>query len=220
MSFESNNSSQEVEPTVSAVPLFQYKKLQFKNFPSASFSEIQDTLPKEDNPSFDNTLCKKSLSAPLLSKNTCPYTHILVADDDSFQHLYYKILFTSKSPIPTKLFNITKKYKVSLHFSGEELLERYSRVCQCLGTCSGVKLIIVDYQMGQDKLNGVEVCKILRERGYKGRLILRTSESKEYLEKKHEDFGVMIRDGTIDALVSKEFIEEGKKTIFEYLLGK
>jgi len=99
-------------------------------------------------------------------------------------------------------------------------LERYSRVCQCLGTCSGVKLIIVDYQMGQDKLNGVEVCKILRERGYKGRLILRTSESKEYLEKKHEDFGVMIRDGTIDALVSKEFIEEGKKTIFEYLLGK
>jgi len=211
-SFESN--SQEAEPSVSAVPLFPKKKLQFKTFQCASFSEITDTLPKED-PNFDQILCKKSLSAPLLSKNKCSYTHILIADDDPFQHLYYKTLFSGKLPLHSKLFTPLPKYKISLYFSGEDLLEKFNKVS---AACSGVKLIIVDYQMGNEKLNGVEVCVRLRKMGYLGSLLLRTSETREYLQEKHQDFEELVREKVIDALVSKENVEEGKTIIFECLL--
>jgi len=135
----------------------------------------------------------------------------LVADDNTFQHLYYSSLFRKNTPSGSSTAIEKQKWSVDLSFCGEQLLEKYIKTSEC--ECQQLKLIVVDYQMGKDKLNGIEVCVKLRRMGYKGPLVLRTSEPEELLREKHKE----MEEGILTMLVSKNDIEGGKKIVEEFL---
>jgi len=140
----------------------------------------------------------------------------LVADDDAFQHLYYSSLFRKNAFEGSSTAGEKQKWSVDFSFCGEQLLEKYVERSEC--ECRQLKLIIVDYQMGEGKLNGIEVCGKLRRMGYKGPLVLRTSESEEFLREKHPEMEG--EEGVITMLVSKNDAEGGKKIIDEFLSGR
>jgi len=96
-------------------------------------------------------------------------------------------------------------------FSGEELLDKLSGVVEC--GCKTTKLVIIDYQMGDKKLNGVETCIKVRKDGYKGHVLLRTSETKDSLKKNHKDFEQLLQENIINVLVSKSDASFGNKFI-------
>jgi len=135
----------------------------------------------------------------------------LVADDDYFQHLYYYGLFHKS--LDLQVFE-QEDVNVQLSFSGEELLEKLEKIKAC--GCEKIRLVILDYQMGDDKLNGVATAKKLRETGYGGPVLLRTSEKKEELERKHENFEGLIKDKVIDTIVPKSDSKLGKELIEFY----
>jgi len=96
-------------------------------------------------------------------------------------------------------------------FSGEELLDKLTRVVEC--GCKSTKLVIIDYQMGDEKLNGVETCIKVRKDGYKGHVLLRTSETEDSLKKNHKDFEQLLQDNIINVLVNKSDASFGNKFI-------
>ncbi len=199
-----------IEPETPTLPLFKKKTHNFQ-LPSSNSLPQSPAAPLMISkiPSFDDKFEKKPLSGFLKSKNKkCLCPEILIADDDPFQHIYYKAYFIGGSK---------EKYETALCFSGEELLEKYAQICQCPGKCGKLRLVIVDYQMGKKKLNGVEVSLKVREKGYSGGLILRSGETKEYLKVNHENFETIIQERTIDVFVSKDNIEEGQKIMSQYL---
>ncbi len=75
------------------------------------------------------------------------------------------------------------------------------------------RLVIVDYQMGKKKLNGVETSLVVRKDGYKGHLLLRTSETKDSLKENHKGFEQLLQKNVINFLVSKSDVTFGDKFI-------
>jgi len=145
----------------------------------------------------------------------CP--HIIIADDDPFQHFYYQSFF--QKTVDLDGFNITKEdLKIELCQSGEELIERCEKVAKC--DCGSLVLVITDYNMGIDKINGVETAINVRKVGYNGSVILRTSETKEYLKEKHQDFDDLLIDETVDAYVEKEDLKKVKDIVKECMARK
>lgn len=143
---------------------------------------------------------------------TCP--HVLVADDDNFQHLYYQNLFQRSldfSELPISRDNL----RVKMCFSGEELLEELKDILQC--GCSKLMLIITDYSMGNTKLDGINTASKVREAGYEGQVLLRTSETVEFLKSKHLNLDKIVGTRIIDELVSKADFQQGKEVIQDFL---
>lgn len=149
----------------------------------------------------DVTKALRANSMPIKSNCTCP--GILAADDDLFQHAYYKCLFYTK--------NKPEDHCLQTCFSGEELIESLNKVMEC--GCGTMKLVITDYQMGEKNLNGVETSVKARKGGYKGPLFLRTSETKDFLKENHEDFELLLKENVINVLVNKSDVSFGQKFI-------
>mgnify|MGYP003578495853 CR=1 FL=1 len=99
--------------------------------------------------------------------------------------------------------------------SGEELVTYFSEICSC--PCGTLTMIITDYSMGIGKMNGVETLLAIREKGFKGPIILRTSEDREALNKLHGNFENLLETKEIECLLNKQNHLETKSTIYELL---
>jgi len=188
----------------------------FQNKASLDFPRSSISLDGKEIHSVFNThnIFKFPLDHTTHKNDTCNCPHILVADDDGFQHLYYQSLF-QKSLDFDGIYISRENLRLHLCFSGEELIKKFTEIKEC--GCSELLLIITDYQMGLDKLDGVKTSTYLREAGYIGPLILRTSESQEYLKEQHDDFGKLIEMKIISDVLDKSDIQNGKETIQIYL---
>ena len=176
------------------------KRLDTETFGSKTYMEEEDVDDYNYN---DNNNC------------SCP--DILFADDDTFEHFYYLTLFTS-SMNSTEVSNDNSKFnynnfKIQALFSGEKLLEALKKILEC--GCKKLKLIISDYFMGKDKMNGVKVCKSVRDMGYDGYTLLRTSETKTSLHSKHEDLDEMINKDIISRFLMKKDLKATKELILK-----
>ena len=204
------------EPTISRIPSFPKSDMGNTRqlFHSDSLSKIKRLDSRTISSLLEKTAITRSSSDPegLASSCTCP--HVLTADDDEFQHTYYKILFHQS--LNYDGLSITKEnVRVQLSFSGESLIENYKRMAKC--QCNNLMVVIVDYHMGSNKLNGVQVCKELRSLGFEGPILLRTSESENSLLENHKDFLELIENKTINAMLKKSDSKLGKEAIKSYM---
>ncbi len=177
-------------------------------------SKQDDLKDANDDVCNQSTLFKFALNHTTMKMEICSCPHILIADDDSFQHLYYQSLF-QKSLDFEGIFVSRENLRVQLFFSGEELLQSFQRIQKC--GCKELVMIITDYQMGSGKLNGVDTCTQLRSAGYKGTLFLRTSESLKDLKYSHPNFSQLFETNIINALIEKGNLQDGKEIIQSYL---
>lgn len=145
---------------------------------------------------------------------TCP--HIFLADDDPFQGFYYQTLF-QKSLDFEGLAIEKKDFGFDLFKSGEELLKRYKSTQTC--RCSRKLMIIVDYNMGKGKMNGIETALELRKIGFAGIIILRTSETDEYLKENHKDLERILERKVVNEILGKNNHNETKERI-QGIMGK
>jgi len=143
-------------------------------------------------------------------QRSCKCPQVLIADDDSFQHFYYHTLF-QKSFNSKDLSPEMEHLRLQLCYSGEELLECLNEIQKC--GCNTVMLVIIDYYMGKENLNGIETSIAVRKIGYDGFLLLRTSETQESLKGLHENIDDLFTQKTISALVVKSDINKGKEII-------
>jgi len=167
-------------------------------------------IKEENDVCNQSTLFKYALNHTTMKMEICSCPHILIADDDSFQHLYYQSLF-QKSLDFEGIFVSRENLRVQLFFSGEELLESFKKIQEC--GCTQLVMIITDYQMGSGKLNGVDTCTRLRNTGYQGTLFLRTSESLNDLQQNHPNFSHLLETNIINALLEKGNLKDGKEII-------
>lgn len=145
---------------------------------------------------------------------SCKCPHVLISDDDPFQEFYYQNLF--QCSLCFDGLNIEKKdFRLKMFSSGEELVTYFSEICSC--TCGTLTMIITDYSMGIGKMNGVETLLAIREKGFKGPIILRTSEDREALNKLHGNFENLLETKEIECLLNKQNHLETKSTIYELL---
>ena len=177
------------EPHITPIRIFRSNESHCFQY---GFTKIQSSSDQnKENISPDAKRCK------------CPY--ILIADDDTFQHFYYISVFKSSITSESTLDEDFIPYEdqcVQTCFSGEDLLEVLREVQKC--GCGKLKLVISDYLMGEDKLNGVQVCISIRKTGFSGAVILRTSESEKDLEVKHGNLKHLINKQTINEIMSKK----------------
>ncbi len=179
-----------MEISIAKVPVFQ-KKSHRRIFHSKGTTTPIVPLPKQ-------------------TKSSCQCSHVLLADDDRFQAFYYQTLF-QKSLDFDHLSIPREDFRFTMSTSGEDLLEEYKKIQAC--GCRFLSLIIVDYNMGQGKMSGVETILALRKLGYKGLLILRTSETYEYLRERHPNLDEIIENKTINYLLGKNDHVETKGCI-------
>ena len=213
MNTPNSSRSTAAEPQITMVPVFSFNNSQRLTATVPSLS--RPMLPQEDlhRQKYSQSIQNSSLA----SKTSCNCPHVLVADDDAFQHLYYQSLFTRSINLEDTLFT-KHAFRFEMFFCGEQLLETLERTQHC--GCDRPALIIVDYNMGSDKLNGVQTALKIRESGYKGPIVLRTSETQEYLRTRHMNFEQILKDGRINKLMDKDNISESKEAIQKYLTQK
>ena len=204
MSSMTNSPIVAVESQTSRVPAFQSH-------------ETRDFIRKNGLPqsrammAYKNPFTSPPKSASVQTACGCP--HVLVADDDMFQHFYYQKLFEGGS-----FSSQCGDLKFQLCLSGEELLDKYSQIKNC--GCSKLKLVITDYYMGNGKLSGVDTSIKIRRAGYRGALLLRTSESADHLKMKHTNMEKLFEEKVIDQLVSKFDLTQSKEQIQRSLENK
>jgi len=143
----------------------------------------------------------------------CKCPQVLIADDDSFQHFYYHTLF--QKSIGSKDLSDMEDLRLQLCYSGEELLRCLGEVQKC--GCNTVMLVIIDYYMGKENLNGIETSIAVRKIGYEGFVLLRTSETQESLKEIHENIDELFSQKTISAFVIKSDLRKGKEIIQKVL---
>ena len=192
------------EPHPLPIPLFHSKPSLFRYFKS---QERQSSFVNFNQPLQIQPFTFSATNIGCIC--TCP--HVLIADDDLFQHFYYENLF-QRSIKPS---DSLKDFRVKMFSSGEDLLERLRAFGPC--QCGKLALVILDYSMGIDKLDGVQTAFALRRLGYKGRIILRTSEAKEHISLKYPKFEEIMREKVIDILLDKSKHDETKKIIQSFL---
>ena len=199
------------DAAISKIPVFRVNKhlgmsQTTSSMPSCYTEDSSDDLEIErDNLDW----MRKSANLESLGKMTriCKCPQVLIADDDFFQHFYYRSLFRT-------LFSSQEKIITELHFSGEELLNRLVKINSC--GCNKLKLLIVDYNMGNKNLDGVKTCLQARRLGYMNLIALRTSETKDYLKSRHEDFNLLMQNNTIDHYINKEDMHCLKEVLRRY----
>jgi CheY-like chemotaxis protein len=121
----------------------------------------------------------------------CGCPTILVSDDDKFQNDVYIHKLTSYKHF---------EQEIEFNISGEDLLTKYLLIKHC--GCQSIKLIITDFNMGSEGINGIELAVLLREAGYNKTLILRSGDSIEDINDKCT-IKTFFVDGTIDFYFSK-----------------
>jgi len=215
---EINNDSLIVanEPRISFVPFFHTNESKALTW-LAGISRHHRFMPNLDTLGKLGAIKlfrKETTSTTAPTKGNCLCAHILVADDDAFQHLYYQGAL--KNALKSEGISLGSQ-EICLHtcFSGEELIEKLNIMIKC--GCSTTKLVIIDYHMGEKKLNGVETAEQVRKDGYKGLLLLRTGETEASLKENHDDFEKLLQEKTIDALVHKADASFGKKFIHRFV---
>jgi len=200
------------ETTVSRVPIFAKK----------GCSPIGKTL---DSPKLLQAKLKQleTNKAPFLkylkpqtgttTQSACHCQDILIADDDPFQHLYYETFF-QKSPGLKEKRHKGEALKLDLNTCGEDMIKKFSALhLKC--NCKKLKMIITDYQMGKDKMNGAETAEKLRVLGYLGPILLRTSEIKSELIDKHPKL-----EKIVNYIIDKSTIKEGEEIFIQHLKTK
>ena len=148
------------------------------------------------------------------SSTSCECPHALIADDDAFQHFYYLNLFQRSLTFDNSFAN-SRDVQVQTFFSGEEMLQKLTQVKEC--GCNNLRLVITDYSMGSDKLNGVQVCSQVRAAGYSGFVLLRTSETSESLKEAHGNLESLVSRRVISEIVSKSAMKESKEIIQRFM---
>jgi len=152
----------------------------------------------------------KYLKPPTSSFAGCNCCHVIAADDDSFQRMYYTNIF-KKSINCEELGLKTTEFKLEVCSSGEDLVERVSVMLKC--GCKKLLAIITDYSMGEKRLTGYKTAEKLRQAGWQKPILLRTSESKSELAQLHPDL-----DKIIDCIIEKGNKGPGcKDIVMKYL---
>jgi len=202
------------ESPIAGVPTFSFQEhsCSFVH-PLFSFGPAKKVHPASKFAPRSLSTCNRAESSN--ESGCCP--HILIADDDPFQHFYYQSFF--QKTVELDEFNITREdLRIELCQSGEELIEKCEKIINC--ECENLAIVITDYNMGVDKLNGVETAIGVRKVGYSGSIILRTSETREYLKEKHQDFDELLLAETVDAYVEKEDFIKVKEIVKECMHRK
>ena len=135
------------EPTINRIPTLHYDPSEFLH--DSGFHPISPRHRKAAS-----TL-KGFRSQPVLptSSKKCACPHILICDDESFQHLFYANFFSHMIDYHT--INIPKEeLKISMHTSGEDLINNFQKMISC--GCGKLKLVITDFYMGSRNMNGME----------------------------------------------------------------
>ena len=144
----------------------------------------------------------------------CDCPHVLICDDDPFQAFYYQNLF--QHSIDYSTLKVEKKnFRFKVYTCGEDLLDAYKEVDRC--GCGSVTLIITDFSMGKDKLDGIETVRALRRIRYEEFILLRTSETPEDLTRRHKDFKALLEIKTINAYIPKDSLKVTKEVVEECL---
>jgi len=143
--------------------------------------------------------------------HSCECPNVLICDDDRFQHLFYQNFFERIIGLD-QIGESKNNLKMESFLSGEELLLKYQKLKAC--KCSKLSLVISDYSMGENKLNGVETVLAVRDAGFQGAVVLRTSETRHDLIKDHSNFEELIRTGSITSYVEKAFVMNLKTVIY------
>lgn len=140
-----------------------------------------------------------------LPKCNCP--EIMCCDDEIYQHFVIKKLIELEGGTP-KASSITnspptnKTLKMTFCLSGEDLIKKYEEFKRC-SCCQGPKMMISDYYMGLDQMRGVDVIMKLRELGYDGVTILRTSTSVRSISDDDFDIHSLLEDKKITYYIEK-----------------
>jgi len=188
------------ETHISRIPIFFNKK-------SVSVHENKSPFPAIQ-------IANRSLSEGSTCKKSCQCPNVLVADDDPFEKLYYQMLFKKLSD--AEELQIEKKnVKIQVFNSGEALIKKYTKLSNC--ECGGQELIITDYNMGEENLNGIETALNLRKNGYKGIIALRTSEAQEFLRKTHKNLDELFDQKVINCFLEKDSHAKTRETVSKIL---
>jgi len=196
------------EPQTSKISIFHKNDSHFNGLQHISFT----LAASKSNSSFSFPLQEKE---GFISSCSCP--NVLIADDDPIQALYYQHLF-NKSMCYEGLSIQKEDLKVLIFSSGEELLDYYSQLKNC--SCGSLLLIITDYHMGTQNLNGIETILALKKLDYKGPAVLRTGEKKEDLRLLCQDLDLLLKDKTIENVLDKSNHLETKTVIYNLLKAR
>ncbi len=192
------------ESQILEIPLFLHKPspaLQKYNLFTHSPPNLSETTTSPKNGDFAQKDCE------------CP--NVLIADDDPFQKFYYQTLFHRS--INFDDLDIEKEnFAMEVFECGEDLLKSFDLLSNC--PCHrGCLFVILDFNMGETKMNGLETALKLREKGYEKKIVLRTSESEEDLRKKFVDWDEIIKEETITRVLEKSNHSETKEVIHDLL---
>jgi len=179
------------------------------------FQKNRPVAKVKENPAINQScLIKYALNHTQFKLELCSCAHVAIADDDEFQHFYYQSLFQRSLDL-SSIFANKSDLRLNSCYSGEDLVKNVSQMLAC--GCNTLRLVITDYHMGNNKLNGVETARKLREAGYKGIILLRTSEKRSDLVKQHKDFEKMLEEKVIHVVIDKGNLKEGKEIIQSYM---
>ena len=187
------------ETHISRIPIF-FNKKSVSLHSNSSFPSIQ--------------IANRSLSEGSTCKKSCQCPNVLVADDDPFEKLYYQMLFKKLSDDEQPQME-KKNLKIQVFNSGEALLKKFTKLSHC--ECGGQTLIITDYNMGEENLNGVETALNLRKNGYKGVIALRTSEAQDFLRKTHKNLDELFDQKVINCFLEKHSHAKTRDTVQKIL---
>jgi len=163
---------------------------------SSQFTSIQaDGFIKADfSSAFTTALNLKQIASKSAQKCSCP--SILICDDDLFQHMFYAKFFLKL--VSDSLMSTEEHFKIEMFESGEQLLAKYSSVNTC--GCKKLFLVITDFNMGHENIDGVQTVDKLLNSGYGGNVVMRTSEDIDELSKKYTKLINMINEQTFSVL--------------------
>lgn len=163
------------------------------------------SILKRKNPLILNT---KKISKENFSSSHCRCPRILCCDDEAYQHfILKKLLELSDSSSFSK--------ETCFCYSGEELIEKYKNLRTC-STCGGPEIIISDYNMGNSHMDGIDTLLKIRELGFGGLTILRTSTSIESLTDDHMDLEEHIEKKDISFYIAKQNVGIQKQIFKEF----
>jgi len=196
------------EPSRHSVRTLDYKPTRLISEGSIEFKSLP-SIPEPKGyigQSRLRTHCEK-----LTKRCSCP--EILVCDDDPYQHFCY-INFFSKSLDSEESRKSALSFQISMSYSGEELINQFKEIKQC--GCGKPRLVITDYFMGENSLNGMSTAVSLRQAGFDGSIIVRSSNSLDELSKTESGIKEATSTGIINSCLLKSDIQGLKSILKEF----
>lgn len=176
------------EPQPNQVTIFKTQSLPYQQTTQTFVNELPKTSKTYPQIPTINKIDSETLDFPLKG----PYD-VMVCDDDPFQHLYYESFFEKKTLSSSDLSINPQKIKLDLSYSGTELLMRFTETSRA--SVRHPKIVITDLDMGSDQISGIDTAQKLRAAGYKGTIIMRSSEPESSFMSLYSD---LIKNGVID----------------------